>query len=201
MDADEHPHLADYLDWYLHSMGLSPAHMIFGVRSNPDDTNVPLMRCNEIFNRYDVPRWSELWPDTDVADWRRVEQDIYVRDEDWVIHARIGDLVDFGWTGGRPDDLAAWMDVNEFDCVKGQVIERFAVEHLPTGQTPWELYPGQLPTSEVRVAMARGFWYVCDDGNLCPEFEQSAWDFPRAMQIHRFTYQVRPGAGQRAINT
>lgn len=200
MDADEHPYLADYLDWYLRVLCIPPAHVLIGVRSDPEDTNAPLMRCNEIFNRYNVPRWSEVFTDVDIVTWRRNEQDTYVLDEDWVIHAKLGDLIDFEWTGGSPVKLAEWMDLHEFDCVTGSIVERFAIDRLPIGKTPWELYPFELETPERRVAMARGYWYVCDDGRLCPQFEASAWDFPRQLRIHRFTYQIRPGASQATHN-
>lgn len=190
MDAKDHAYLADYLDWYLTHLGILPAHTIFGVLNDPMDTNVPLMRCNDILERYQVPRWSELPRDTDLVSWRCNEQDTYVRDSDWVLHANVGDFIDCEWSGGDPRYLVEWMDKHEFDCIHGEIVEHYAKDSLPIGSTPWELYPDWHYINQRHVAMARGYWYVCDDGNLCPQFEESAWDFPRPLTTHRFTYKV-----------
>jgi len=191
MGADDHPHLADFLSWYIEHLRIPPANLIMGVRNDPENTNAPLVRCGEIFDRFQVPRWSELWLDVDIADWRRNEQDTYVRDIDWVVHARIGDFLRVEWTNDCLASLADWMDHYEFDCVMGEIVERFAMRKLPAGRTPWELYPHRAETNQRQVAMARGYWYVCDDGMLCPQFQESAWAFPRPIDIHRFTYQIR----------
>lgn len=159
--------------------------MICGVQSAGESSHKNLMKCSKHFDDYKVPRWSEFWGETSIADWRQAQQDTYVPDEAWVIHARVTDLIDFHWSGGDPYKLAAWLDAHQFDCVYGQVHEHKVRQTRKLGM-PWELYPECEATDECRVAMARGYWYVCDDGNLCPEFEQSAWDFLRPLQIHRY---------------
>lgn len=190
MDAKDHAYLDDYLDWYINHLGIAPANTIIGVLNDPMDTNTPLMRCNDVLERYQIPRWSELPRDTDIVSWRCNEQDTYVQDEDWVLHANAGDFIDCGWSGGDPRYLIEWMDQHEFDCVHGEVVEHYARGHLPIGRSPWELYPDWHYPGKRRVALARGYWYTCDDGDLCPQFEASAWTFPRALLIHRFTYKV-----------
>ena len=189
LEADDFADLPDFIAYYL-KLGLAPSQIILAVRNDPDATATTLSKCGDVFDHFRIPRWTEIVPDDSVADWKQHEQDIHVEDDDWVVHADIGHYLRCPWSGDDLDIAARWMDAHQFDCVYADIFDRVAVGKVQSHPTRWGRYPYVRKTGEQQVAMARGYWYVCDDYDLCPQFHDSAWILRRPMAMHRFRDEV-----------
>ena len=185
--SHESSKLEDYLRYYL-DVGIPPSRIILGIRKNQWQCEMAAA-CKDILKKYDIPFSQELDTETSVADWRQSIQDEYITDADWVVHADVGDLVYIPWTNNDFHLAAAFLDQSQFDAVEGSIHFRYMRENpIDMDKDNWCNHPASIQQPGKCMAMTRGYWYTCDDGNLCPEFCDSAWVFNHPVEIHRLTY-------------
>jgi hypothetical protein len=176
--------LEDYLRYYLDA-GIPTSRIIIGIRHDYAGAD-SAAACQAILTKYDIPFSQELDTNVSIADWRQSIQDEYITDADWVVHANIGELVHIPWAGNDFHLAATFLDQSQFDAVDSRIYSRYMRENADIGA--WYRHPISVEMPGRQMVMTRGYWYTCDDGNLCPEFCDSAWVFNHPVEIHRLTY-------------
>jgi len=189
VQIDEATKLTDFIRYYLDA-GIPPSRILIGIQNDPFQTALAAY-CSDIIKQHGLPFSQELSTEDSAAEWRQNIQDEYIQDEDWVIHANVGDLVHIPWSNNDFILAAQWMDEHQFDAVRGRVIQRYMRRNpLDIDTDLWYAHPISVSLPDVRMVMTRGYWYTCDDGRMCPEFEDSAWVLNKTVDIHRLTYEM-----------